>query len=325
MKDCIIVFDTNSYRQFASRASEEITKKHITDLKGLEKPRNIQAVLATDVALELYSHLDDLNDSEYDICKNSVIAQHLHTLHNNSPALILNSDVHLCNVVFGKMPEFSKNQQEKVLKMSGFLYNNSTPHHLEGYTKNFKEIKRFNLQKKNDFINRLKSFNNAVKDAHKIIEDGTSEEIEAAQRRLDITKEELSGDISIQKFAEGLLERATSTLGIDKKNLRKEEIEEKINIIRTQFLVPIIFIRNIYKSIFQNPYDFNLRDPEKGNSYWDYELSFQISNYVNGNEIIFVTFEKKFSTAAKEAGYENRVINLKNYLNEINYDTRFIK
>lgn len=324
MHNCIVVFDTNSYRQFATKSSEEVTKKHISNLKKLEKARNIQAVLATDVAIELYSHLKDLNDPEYEICKNSIIAQHLHTLKNGSPNYILNSDVHLCYVLFGKLPDFSVNEQKKVLKMSQFLYKNSAPESLEVYTKNFTGISNFHKDKKLEYINHLIKFNEDVKEQYRIIEKGTPEEKAKAQKTLDETKEDLDGDFSIQLLANGFLERATSTLNINLESLSKEEKDEKIEIIKKQFLVPIIFHRNISRGIFQNPFDFKPDKPEVANSYLDYQLSFHISNYVDDKQIIFVTNEKKFFRAAKETGNENRVVNLKYYLEDLGYDTNFM-
>jgi len=138
MKDCLIVFDTNAYRKFIPNRTEEDAKSKISKLINLEKSNNIKAQLSTDVAVELYSHLTDLNDEQYNICKNSVIAQFMHCIQGNSVRQIMNSDVHLCNVVFGKLPEFSIGEQDKILKMSNYLLyflkyfdNNISGHEIE--------------------------------------------------------------------------------------------------------------------------------------------------------------------------------------------------
>lgn len=319
MRNCKIVFDTNAYRVFVNPASEEDTRLRMAHLLKLEKSRNIRALLMTDVAVELYSHLADLNDPDYNFCKNAVIAQYMHSLRDDVPGYMLNSDVHLCNLVFQQIPEFSYNEQVKILYMSQFLYDNSKPENLQEYTKNFNEVQKFSIQKKTEFVNKLKNFSDEISTRRTMIKTASPANIIKIQDELDTLKHELNSDISKIKLAKGILERAASTLKKDFKSLDENIIEEKTELIKTHFLIPIIFFRNILKSIMDSSGDFDFNDPKKGNLLWDYEMTFILNKYIEDENVIFVTNDKRFWTAVKEAGFNDSIMKVEDYLKAVGY------
>jgi hypothetical protein len=52
---------------------------------------------------------------------------------------------------------------------------------------------------------------------------------------------------------------------------------------------------------------------------WDYNVLFPISNKINGRDIILVTSDKDVKTFLNDFGYNNRVLQLAEYLNYIEY------
>ena len=321
MKDCLIVFDTSAYRNFVPKRSEEEAMSKISRLINLEKSNNIKALLATDVAVELYSHLGDLNDCEYNRCKNSVISQLMHCFEGEKVRYILNSDIHLCKIVFDKLPELSMNEQNKILKMSEYLYSNYSKEVLIIYAKNFNEVSNLSNKLKTEYIDKIKSiFGDYIKLYDKY-EPPSMDEVILLKSNLRNFKEELLNDVSIYKLAKGLLKRAANTLNIDLENVTEIDKNEKIDNIRSHFLVPIFFFRNILKNIINSNGTYNFDNPKNGNDFWDYQLSFLIGNESNGKKIIFVTDDGKILTAAKDSGYSDSVIKLGDYLMKIGFSS----
>jgi len=65
-------------------------------------------------------------------------------------------------------------------------------------------------------------------------------------------KEELDSELSINKLANRLVERAANMLNINMISLSDFDKSEKAEIIKTLFRVPIYYYRNILKSIINS-------------------------------------------------------------------------
>lgn len=59
----IVAFDTNVYRNLASRKSIQDAKRQLEEIKEKENEKNITSMMSTTVAMELLSHLLDKKDS----------------------------------------------------------------------------------------------------------------------------------------------------------------------------------------------------------------------------------------------------------------------
>src|ERR1700722_15381665 len=95
-------FDTTSYRGFASGKNTDDVINSIKELKELEKKRNIDALAAPVVAMEMLSHLSDENDIyNYQDCLNGSITLAFHTLDENFKSNIIpNPIIQLCITFF---------------------------------------------------------------------------------------------------------------------------------------------------------------------------------------------------------------------------------
>lgn len=308
MENSNIIFDTNAYRKFVYSKSEELTKNKISRLINLEKSRNIKAFISPIVAMEMYCYLNDLSNPDYNLYKNAVIAQYQHSLEGNNPRQIGFFDIDVCTILFGQYPKSSFEFHDKALRMSQYLYKNSSLTNLEHYTKNFSAIRNFVLDREKSYLNRLLKFNN-------------DHFIQSQEEQLKI-KKELTTNISISKISIKIVKEAQKLLSPLFDNLSQDILKEKQLLIEQQFLPAIICYRNIIKSIVVNSNgNYNFNDMKKANNYWDYQISFHIGNNIASKNVFLVTDDtKSFPHAAKEAGFGDRVIKLDNYLDFIGFN-----
>jgi len=321
LKDSLIVFDTNSYRNFVlnqntkSILDEKSVRRKIQDLVDKESKKGIQACLAPIVVMELFSHLAKTCDPHYEHCKMALLAANIHCQDVNCrPRILMDAEIQLCNLLFDEIPQDKFYEiQIKICEMTVELHKDPSEKNMDKWRNNFQSIEENIKGKEEDFLKSIKRnvFNDIYANDRK--------EEEQKSYKKDLYMKINNGDL-IDITANSQLERICERLCKRIESHSEDERNQLINIIKENFQVPLKFYENFIKSILDSDGDYNLEDESKGNYFWDFNLLFYIGDFrVQSKEIKLITNDKNMHKSAKQLGYQNKIMSLQNYLQSVLY------
>lgn len=307
-----VVFDTNSYRQLVTGKTTEDVLNKISEIKRLESSKKIDAFGAMIVGMEMLSNLvEGEKGLNYKDCLNGVIAMSNHCYDDSQkmPKIIPQPYLHISRAFFNTVPA------DIELKAKN----------LGGVINDFK----IDYQKAIDYHNSLGTFN-VIKtyvdkeettfsvDITKLI-DGAKQEIikihpniapkQLREKLLSLIDEKFEPINSL-----AIIHAVAQTLNIQ---LTLEECIQKAFSMNLEFPLSVGFYRWISHKIVSENIDMQSKTSKekRWNWIWDYHVSFLISdNTIDNKEVVLVTSDKDLVQMLSDFGYQNKVLNITDYL-----------
>ena len=301
IKDCNIVFDTNAYRCL-SGGKEEKVRKLFEDLANIEKENRINSMSQPVVLMELLSHLADTADSYYDICKKALIGAYIHCkeIDEYPPRMLLDFDVHLCELLFKKHTEKLASLEQSYGRIAYQVYKDSSDGNMEKLRNNFVIVAENRKNLKQKFIDKFINVFN-VKD-----------------------KKEFDDAVKFGEFlriiASSQIEKTLNYMELDKSNIKKDDYEVYLDKVIEKFKTPLILFQTFIQKAFNHYGDMNVE--KRANTYFDFQILFIVGDHtINQKPILLVTNDKEMIDASKELNCEDKIIKLDNYLKEIGFQS----
>jgi hypothetical protein len=311
-KKFAVVFDTNSYRQFANGKSLQEVLTATTQLRADEARKNIQSYGAVIVSLEMLSHLvENENDFNYKDCLNGILAMGNHCFDDNLdyPRIIPQPYLHITRSFFGAVPT---EMEQRVKNIGGVVndlridYEKAISFHKSKGT--FEDIMGYLTNEEQKFSSEI---------MYPI--DGAKQEI--LKQHPKIAPKDLRVKLldfinkNFEPYHAIAIICAVSILL--KKQLEWEEILKKAFAMNLEFPLSVGFYRWVSYKIVADTIDMQSKasKEKRWNWIWDYQVSFLMSeNTLDNREVILVTSDRDVTEMLNDFGYNNKVLTISEYL-----------
>ena len=313
----IVVFDTNSYRNLVKGKSSTDISSIIQEIKIAESRKNIIVYGSIIVGMEMLGNIvEGEGGNNYNECLNGVIAMGYHCYNQtlNSPRIIAHSYLHIAKSMFGIEPiDIVNRVQDLTQVIYDFKndYEKAIIYHNQNST--FNIIKEYIKIEETNFSSDIIDLISFVKKEILIKYPKISSK-HLHNKMLDYIKNGLYGPAIVVKFINKVANTLNIQLSID------ESIQKAIS-MNIEFPIFMDFYRWISYKIVQDNIDMLSKKSKKKkwNWLWDYEVTFAISNTkLDNREVILVTSEDDIPKMLKDFGYNNKVIDINQYIDFIN-------
>lgn len=325
MNNSLITFDTNCYRVLVENLSEVELGIAIDKLLEIEKKSNIEAVYNPIVLLELFSHLADVSDPSYNICKSSIGLSYSHCKFINDKGLedfriLMDSEFQLCQLLFGIQSEDHLKDTTNLGKCAYAIYKDSSEDNINEYRDFYQSVNSYMEDEEKKFVDNMfkyvvKSFDPNCTNWQPLKDDKT-----LRKTFLDYIKTEpFENTIAVSQ-----VQKAIDICQI--KNVTANMLVEYSKVVRETFSASIILFREIIKRILETGMDFSNKKRKRWNYYWDFHILFSVtSQKIHGKPLILVTSDEDMLQACIDAGFEDKAKSLKEYLSSIKFDEKLLE
>lgn len=325
MKNSLIIFDTNCYRNLVENLSKTDLEIVIDKLLEKEKENNIEAVYNPIVLLELFSHLSNINDSSYTICKNSICLSYSHCKFINAKGLedfriLMDSEFQICQLLFGIQSEDHLKSTSDLGKYAYAIYKDSSEFNVNNYRDFFQSVNTYMEEEEKKFVDNMfkyvvMSFDPGCRDWQPLKDDK-----KLRKTFLDYIKTEpFENTIAVSQ-----VQKAIDICQI--KNVTAEMLLDYTNEVRKSFNASIILFREIIKRILETGMDFTNKKRKRWNYYWDFHILFSVTTQnIHGKPLVLVTSDEDMLQACSNAGFGEKAKSLEEYLSSIKFDEELTK
>jgi len=310
MRDCIVVFDTNSYRYLA----REIPDKQILDLNKIEKKNSITSLGSHYVAFELISHLSDKTDPHFENCYQALNLLYKHIKYDKNLHFIANAEAILCKLLYKELPPYTDevnhrlvNLIYKIISDKNNLQDKIIHKEVSRIEQELNEIEeRFLDELRRSIIKRIKP---------------NSEKWNSIKEDSDLRKRALTFLNSKNQdyyTAYSNVIKAANALEIRESYL---ETHKKVLWVKSIFKVQLEFYRLILKKIWID--GANADKGSRRNWIWDLHIILCLGNNLlfNEKEVYLITSDGEILEAASNAGADKYVLKLEEYLTACGFYT----
>lgn len=313
-KEYVVLFDTNSYRQFVMGKSTEKVLEEINELKEFEKKKNITSCGIMVVALEMLGNLaEGENGFNYKDCLNGLLAMTTHCLdeEKNAPRFTPQPYLHIARSFFNTVPTDMENKVQNLIGVANDLridLDKALKTHTEKDT--FNQVKAFIEREENQFARQITD----------LIEGARQEIIrkhpKIANKQLRAKLLDYIENGPFEPFvALAIIYAVAANLQLQ---LPQDEGVKRAFTMHLEFPLSVGFFKWIsHKIVFDNIDMQSKTSKEKRwNWHWDYQVSFLVNGHTLANkEVILVTSDGDVIDMLKDFGYENKVFTITDYLN----------
>ena len=289
----IVVFDTNVYRSMFGRIQTPVeVEARIKELVDKEARKGVEASMSSVVAMELLNHLRDPSDAtDFKSCLNAAQALYLHTGDKASFRLLPLPEVQIAKEYFDQ-PFTSVEYSQEVL--GRLLYEISQDPQERTLDK-----MRGDLEQVSTYLSDVRS---AVADAAKrVVEDKISKEYKAS----------ILSDEFKRETARAMLCAVYMRLkGVPEEETFNVISEEMINTYVKSHAVSLCFRAHFWSCFIDEGFDLS---GKRSNSIFDEMILSHVGRTINNEEILLVTGDAKMHEAAEALGYQDRIMNVKEY------------
>lgn len=313
-----VIFDTNSYRDFVSVTSKEEVLISIERLLHCEKLKGIQSCCVFIVAWEMFAHLANKEDSNFDECYRGIIALSNHCFDQNILGIRITPPPieHLKNSYF---PSISNELDYKLQGTQNILkkIKENPEKGVEYYTINstFQEISSFIDKEEKDFAEIISSEISRI--TNEIIT--TNPNIKSNRLTKEVLKSISSNEYKLV-FAKSVILMASTNLTT---KLAIEELKDMSISLINEFPILVDFFISILYKVAKDKIDMfsNNSRKRRWNWLWDHQVSSLISKHtIYNGQVILVTRDKAIIEIIGKNGFLNKVMNIDQYLEFINYN-----
>lgn len=325
MNNSLITFDTNCYRNLAENLTQDELTIAIDNISLKEKENNIEAVYNPIVLLELFSHLADVNDPSYNVCKNSVVASYSHCKYLNNEGvedfrILMDSEFQLCQLLFGVQSKDHIKVTTDLGKCAYAIYKDSSEVNINEYRDFYQSVNSYMENEEKIFVENMfqyvvKSFDPNCTNWQPLIDD---KKLRATFLNY-IKTEPFENTIACSQ-----VHKAIDICQI--KNVTAEMLVEYSNLVRETFTASINLFREIIKRILETGMDFSNKKRKRWNYYWDFHILFSVtSQKIHGKPLILITSDEDMLKACIDSGFEDKAKSLEEYLSSIKFDEELMK
>ena len=288
-----IVFDTNPYRFLATGKRPAEVIAIVTKIREAEMSKGIRAFVAPTVWLELFYHLGQPASRSFNDCVSAIVACYHHTRAANGTEYQLFPRAAALQVqtLFGRRDVEEDDLLRRLDAVAGEVYKDPIAT-VEKFADFFKTCRELVEREEVDFMNRFEK-----------------------------EKKKMLQDDPLRAMYLGLAQLVGHRLGMQPNTWSPQTNTELVRRVESYFPAPFHLYLEIRKRYIENP-ALNITTGSKRNWYWDHDMLFYISKLIPN---ILVTDDKAMITAAKNAGLENKVNRLEDYLSTLNIDLGQIK
>lgn len=310
MENCFVVIDTNAYRDLAKKNQEESidSMKRILEL---ERKNNIKAMLSPIVLLELFSHLSNKNDENYNNCKNAIIISYEHCRTEDNFRLFLDFEIQSCITLFRIKPLDLEQEQRYLYGLAYDINNNPDENHIEQRRDVYKYINDKVQSMENRF--RCDIWNYVIKTLDKVAT-SWKPNFDTKEERDEILRL-IKSDNFLKFLATSQVSKSVDICFGEKRKLSEIEIINMSDEILNKYPAPFYLYREILYRIIQNGVNFENTKKNRVNWWWDMQILFCIgAGKVNDEDVYLITSDTDMVKAAEEAGYRNKIKTLDEYI-----------
>jgi hypothetical protein len=298
-----VVFDTNAYRVLTYGKQLETVRRDFDAITGAEQAKGFRVFMANVPWMELFSHLADLLDPAFDDCLKAVVGSYIHSRIDGrfTRGKIMPSwQMLISHELFGPpREEHAKTVfalDDTAIAIAAAPSVNTVKAHME----QLKSIRAFSEGIEDKFMDTFREkhqeFHELPKDRKKsLIRTFKHENVHMAWEYV-------------------ILIQAAEAAGADLTQFSEAELETKLARIRKRFPAPSHLVKIIMSKMVGH-HDFNIENNNRKNWYWDYQMLFYIAEEL---QLFLVTSDGDMVDAARDAGIDNRVIPVKEYLALLN-------
>ncbi|TDQ23867.1 hypothetical protein [Tenacibaculum caenipelagi] len=314
LENSIIVFDTNSYRNFVKDKTTQEVIESTLKLKKIEKELNIESNAPIIVIFEMLANLDnETTNDNFTECLKGLISASYHCFNRNNYSVIPYSVPLFCHFLHQKVPQNIENNIRGMLGVLDFI-KKDTEKAIETHKEDFKNYKEYISEIESNYSKLLKSFLEQIND---YIEKKFPK-LQNKQKRIK-KLEYLDSEIFQNDFSYGVIELMNSKLG---KTVKKEELDRMV----IEFNLTFPFSNKFYKYVLNELISKNINLDSKTslkkrlNWIWDYNIGIVITNStIRDKKTFVVTQDKDLSEVIKNIE-DSRVMTLYEYYSTIGYN-----
>ncbi len=312
-----VVFDTNSYRNLILNTSVADIKADIAQLKEREARRNIMALAAPVVALELLANLSGPGKSlHYDDCLKALVAMANHcyapteSQFHSVPPPYVHIIHNFFDVPLSAVEFISKNivsvigdfKEDYAKAVEGHHFNNT-----------FKILKHYIDNEEARWVAEVENHVEEVR--RKVLELDPSVDPKKLRKKM---LEFIGSGLFVPMISMALIFAIAQSLKI---KMTGQEHSSKGFMLPRIFPLSVGFYQWICYRVVADNIDLKnkVSRQKRWNWRWDYEVSFLINDLLlNGRKILLVTSDKDMTKMLQNYGYGERVMTLDKYLGFLN-------
>lgn len=316
MKEYAVIFDTNSYRQFVAKKNENQIEKDLEELIIFEKRKNIVPFGSIIVGMEMLANVaEGENGFNYNDCLNGIttMVRHCKIQEQDTLRIFPQASLHILKSYFSYIPsELEKRTKNLAGVLCDIEKNRAVSINFHNEKNTFENIKTYVENEEIEFSKLLTALLKGIKD-------------EILRNHPKISKKDLRKKLLdyIQNGSfEPLMAISIILATASKYNLTipNEDCLNKAFSLNMEFPISSGFFNWICNEIVEKNIDMFSKTSiqKRWNWIWDYHVSFALNNStLNNREVLLVTSDGDMKKMLKDYGYENRVYDLKGYLNFI--------
>ena len=291
----IVVFDTNVYRSmFGGIQTPVEVEARVKELIDKEARKGVKASMSSVVTMELLNHLRDPSDAtDFKSCLNAARALYLHTSDKTSFTfrLLPLPEVQIAKEYFDQQFKSVEDSQKVLGRLLYEISQDPQERTLDKMNSDLEQVSTY-----------LSDVRSAVADAAKrMVEDKISKEYKAS----------ILSDEFKRETARAMLCAVYMRLkGVPEEEAFNVISEEMINTYVKSHAVSLCFRAHFWSCFIDEGFDLS---GKRSNSIFDEMILTHVGRTINNEEILLVTGDAKMHKAAEALGYQDRIMNVKEY------------
>ncbi|WCC46301.1 hypothetical protein [Tenacibaculum finnmarkense] len=312
-KNSIIIFDTNSYRDFVKNKTTQEVIESTLRLKKLESEQDIESNASIIAIFEMLANLGkEKSNDNFIECLKGLTSASYHCFNGNKYNVIPYSVPLFCHFLHQEVPENIENNIQGMLGVLDSI-KIDTEKAIEKHQEDFKNYKEYISEIEKNYSELLKSFLEQI-------EVYVEKQFPKIQKKHKLTKklEFLNSEIFLNDISYGVIELMNHKLG---KRVEKEELDKMVIEFNSTFPFSNKFYKYVLNELISKNIDLDSKTSLKKrlNWIWDYNIGIVIANStIRGKKTFVVTGDKDLLEVIGNIE-DSRVMTLEKYHSIIGY------
>jgi len=311
-----IIFDTNAYRDLTKDKDFSTCKDDILKIRLKEEEKQINVYISPVVLMELFAHLSDISDPHYQNCKHAVAAAYLHSTLKDSEdyKILADPESLLVKLMFNQELPEHKEDCQYLGTLAYNIYKNPDEGFINTFRDNFKPIREHVRQSELNFITTI--YFSVIQQNNPNANDWDGIKKEKQLRKKFLKR--INSDSFLLEGAKSQVLKACLSAGIDPKTIN--DWEDRAKTILDILPAPLYLYREIMRRIAISGLDLSKVKKKRGNWIWDIQILHNCAknSTFNNQEALLITSDSEMIDAANEAGLNDKILRLEDYLALLN-------
>jgi hypothetical protein len=286
-----VIFDTNAYRNlvYDTKNLEEVSLK-ISNIKKLEKSKNVTTLISPTVGRELLSHIVDKNDRNYNNCIKAIKAMYEHCTNNDGTYnLLATPEIQIARDLFYVENTPAIESAKAICQMLYHFSKDQSDTIFNTFDKNLKLNKDHIItteQLLSDDIYKWIRLIDPAATSWKVFEND-----EKKRKKLLSYLDSQKFDIEIAAAFLCAIDINIAEKGLISNGIKQEKIQDMIKKFIEMYKTPISLQRHFYKQFIFCSFDLSA-DTSRCNFIWDIHILYAAGQTINNSPTILITNDK---------------------------------